>query len=161
MKHKALEELKEKLEDYQLNGPKINNRRYAEYEIDPFNQYQNFLYKRALFGLKMYSPQELEAMQESKKSRITKLHKKTQVVLNVYKQEIVNALTNNIFLRLFPTSPITKALVGEGTFTDPGFKNNLDFKSLGVSKQSIVDRLIREKILPQNFYELKSITLHE
>jgi hypothetical protein len=109
----------------------------------------------------MYSPQELEAMQESKKSRITKLHKKTQVVLNVYKQEIVNALTNNIFLRLFPTSPITKALVGEATFTDPGFKNSLDFKSLGVSKQSIVDRLIREKILPQNFYELKSITLHE
>jgi hypothetical protein len=160
MKHIQLEELKEKLEAYQLHGTQINNRRYAEYEIDPFNQYQNFLYKRALFGLKMYSTEEVEAMQEKKKARINKIHKKTQKVLNLYKQEIVNAITNNIFTRFFPSSPITQALVGQYTFTDPEYKNSMDFRQLGISKQAIVDRLIREKILPTNFYELKSITLH-
>jgi hypothetical protein len=132
-----------------------------DYEIDPFNQYQNFLYKRALFGLKIYTPEELDAMKKEKRARINKIQRKTQKTLNVYKQEIVNSLTNNIFQRYFPNSPITRALLGEFNFTDYEYVNTLDFKALGIGKEHIVNRLIREKILPKNFYELKSVTIHD
>lgn len=149
------------LEEFQLYGSQINGNRYTEYEVDPFNQYQNFLYKRALFGLKMYSPEEVADMTAAKKSRILKLHRRSQRVLNIYKQELVNKFTNNLFTKLFPNSSITKALIGELNYTDPEFINKMDFKTLGVSKTDIVDRLIIEKILPKNFYDLKSVTLNE
>lgn len=149
------------LEEFQLYGSQINDKRYAEYEVDPFNQYQNFLYKRALFGLKMYSPEEIQQMTDARKSRIVKLHRRSQKILNIYKQEAVNKITNNLFVKYFPNSPITKALVGELNFTDPEFVNKIDFKMLGISKENIINRLIQEKILPKNFYDLKSITLHE
>lgn len=149
------------LEDFQLYGSQINDKKYAEYEIDPYNQYQNFLYKRALFGLRMYSPEEIQQMTDVRRSRIVKLHKKAQKVLNLYKQETVNTFTNNLFIKLFPNSPITKALVGELNFTDSEHVNKMDFKVLGISKECIINRLIKEKILPKNFYELKSISLHE
>jgi len=149
------------LEDFQLYGSQINDKKYTEYEVDPYNQYQNFLYKRALFGLKMYSPEEIAQMTAERKSRIVKLHRRAQKILNVYKQEVVNQFTNNIFTKYFPNSSITKALTGELNFTDPEYINKMDFKFLGISKESVINKLIREKILPKNFYELKSISLHE
>ena len=154
-------EYKGKLEEFQQHGPTNKGRRYMDYEVDPFNQYQNFLYKRALFGLKIYTPIEVDAMKKEKRTRICKIQRKTQKILNVYKQEIVNQLTNNIFQRYFPNSPITRALLGEFNFTDYEYVNNLDFKALGIGKEHIVNRLIREKILPKNFYDLKSVTLHD
>jgi hypothetical protein len=154
-------EYKGKLEEFQQHGPTNKGRRYMDYEVDPFNQYQNFLYKRALFGLKIYTPIELDTMKKEKRARISKIQRKTQKVLNVYKQEIVNQLTNNIFQRYFPNSPITRALIGEYNFTDYEYVNTLDFKALGIGKEHIVNRLIREKILPKNFYELKSVTIHD
>ena len=48
-----------KVRKYQQEGNKHNNKRYCTYEVDEFNQYQNFLYRRALFGLKVYAPDEI------------------------------------------------------------------------------------------------------
>lgn len=150
-----------KLEEFQLNGSKHKGKRYTEYEVLHLNEYQNFLYKRAMMGLKIYSPEELSSMHEEKKKRIKKVFNRTQRVLNIYKQEVVNRLTNNIFITLFPNSPITKALTEDLCYTDPEFVNTLDLRTLGLTKRNIVDRLIESKILPKNFYELNSVTLHE
>ena len=154
-------EYKGKLEEFQQHGSSNKGKRYMEYEVDPFNQYQNFLYKRALFGLKVYTSEELQIMKKEKRARINKIQRKTQRILNVYKQEVVNKLTNNIFSKYFPNSPITRALIGEFNFTDPEYVNTLDFKALGIGKEHIVNRLIQEKVLPKNFYDLKSVTLHD
>jgi hypothetical protein len=59
-----------KLHDFQQLGNTFKELRYAEIERDPFNVQQNFLYKRALFGLKMYSEHELAEMHADKKKRI-------------------------------------------------------------------------------------------
>lgn len=147
-----------KLEQYQLEGSTFNGKKYTSYEL---GYYQNFLYKRAMYGLKMYTDKEVSAMSAVNKSKIINLQKKTQRVLNIYKQEVVNKISNNIFTRLFPNSPITKALVGELTFTDTEFINTIDFKSLGITKELIINKLIKENILPHNFYELKNIKVNE
>jgi hypothetical protein len=149
-----------KLEQYQLEGSKYKGKRYASYEIDTLNQYQNFLYKRAMYGLKMYTDKEIATMGAKNKQRIISIQQKTQRILNLYKQEVVNKLSNNIFTRLFPNSPITNALVGELTFTDSGYINTIDFKSLGITKELIINKLIKENILPSNFYELKNIKVN-
>lgn len=128
-----------------------------KFEKDAFNSYQNFLYKRAMFGLSVYSPEELSTMNADKKQRVAKVHQRCQLVLNLWKQQITNHLTNKIFERIFPKSEFSKLFyVKYKDATDPDFVNVLSFKDLGITKEIIVDKLIREGILPKNFYSLDS-----
>jgi hypothetical protein len=41
-----------------------------------------------------------------------------------------------------------------GEEVDDQYISKIDFKSMGVSKKQVVDKLITEKILPNNFYQL-------
>jgi hypothetical protein len=143
-----------KLHDFQQLGTAFKGKRYSDFEKDPFNSYQNFLYKRALFGLKVYEDQEIAVMHEEKKKRIIKVYTRAQRILNTYKQELVNHKTNMMLSILFPNSPIIKELIEEHTYTDVKFINKISFKDLGVDKVNLVERLITDNILPKNFYTL-------
>lgn len=142
-----------RLSDYQLYGRP--NQRFVEYERDEFNSYQNFLYKRALFGLSVYSAEELSKMHWDKKKRIQKVHLRTQTVLNLWKQELINSTVNKIFATLFHHSSFVKDMIEKfGDDTDPNYISKVNFKDLGIDKRQVVSKLIQEKILPANFYEL-------
>jgi len=124
-------------------------------EKDYYNKHQNFLYNRALYGLSIYLLDEVVLMPPDKRKRIITLHKKTQKVLNLWKQEIVNVLANKLFTDIFPNTEITKCLVEYyGTEGDPEYVNNMSFKMLKISKEQIISKLIEKKILPKNFNEL-------
>ena len=124
-------------------------------EKDYYNKHQNFLYNRALYGLSIYLLDEVVLMPPDKRKRIITLHKKTQKVLNLWKQEIVNVLANKLFTDIFPNTEITKCLVEYyGTEGDPEYVNNMSFKMLKISKEQIISKLIESKILPKNFNEL-------
>lgn len=142
-----------KLHKYQLYG---SNYQKIEYERDPFNAYQNFLYKRALFGLSVYTDDELCKMHWDKKKRIDKVHKRAQDILNLWKQELANQWCCQLLSKFFWHSTLVKdyseKFVSE---TDTDYISTLEFKDLGVSKKQIVDRLISTKVLPINFYELE------
>ncbi len=141
------------IEEFQY---KVNKR--MQYERDEFNNHQNFLYKRALFGLTVYTPEELDKMHRDKKKRITKVSKHAQYVLNLWKQEIVIGMTNLFFLNMFPDSPLTRELVTNYTLCkDPDMVNTINFRDLGVRKKNIVDKLIMEGVLPRDFYQLKPL----
>ena len=119
------------------------------------NKHQNFLYNRALYGLSTYSPEEVVIMLPEKRKRILQIHKKTQKILNLWKQEIVNILANKIFTDIFPDTEFTRCLTEfYGTAGDPEYINNMSFKMLKISKQEIISKLIESKILPKNFNEL-------
>jgi hypothetical protein len=124
------------------------------YERDPYSQVQNFLYKRAMFGLKMYTAEEIETMHWEKRTRIQKVYKRAQQVLNLWKQELANDWSNHLLQVLFPKSQLIKELV-EGSFVDPAFKNTVTFDDLGVTKDKIIAKLHEEGVLPQDFYSLK------
>ena len=42
-----------------------------------------------------------------------------------------------------------------GNDTDPNYISRVSFKDLGITKRDIVTKLMEEKILPVNFYELE------
>lgn len=143
-----------KLGSYQRYGNKLQ-RQPLQYERDPFNSYQNFLYKRALFGLSVYTQEELEKMHTDKKKRVEKVHGRAQSILNLWKQELAGQWTVKILNTLFWHSELVKEFGQKfGNETDPEYISKVDFKSLGVSKVDIVNKLIQEKILPNNFYQL-------
>jgi hypothetical protein len=118
------------------------------------NTHQNFLYNRAIYGLSIYTPDEVVIMPPDKRKRILQIHKKTQKILNLWKQEIVNILANKLFTDVFPGMEITKSLTKFGTDGDPEYINNMSFKMLKISKEQIISKLIENKILPKNFNEL-------
>jgi hypothetical protein len=143
-------EYKGKLTDYQL----YKSNTYMEYEKDNYTSYQNYLYKRALYGLSVFTQSELNAMCSKKKQRINNVYKKAQVVINKLKQQTTISYTNFIFETLFPKSPITQALLAE-TETDDTLVNKLNFKDLGIEKSQIITIFIAEGVLPKNFLSLE------
>ena len=146
-----------RLSEYQSYGNKIHKKRYVEYERDEFNSYQNFLYKRALFGLSVYQEEELSKMHWDKKKRIQKVHERAQSVLNVWKQELANKWAADGLREVFHHSSLIKNMVEIfANHTDPEYISTLEFKDLGIDKKDIVKKLIQEKVLPNNFYELKA-----
>jgi hypothetical protein len=125
-------------------------------EKDPYNKHQNFLYNRALYGLSIYSREEVQEMDLQKKKRIVRIHKKTQTILNLWKQEIVNTLANKLFTDIFPRMDITNTLVEKfGIEGDSEYVNKMSFKMLNISKFQIVEKLIESKVLPKNFKTLE------
>ncbi len=138
-----------KIESYQL----YRGNTYMEYEKDSYNNYQNHLYKRALYGLSAFSQEELATMCSKKKQRVSKVYMKGQNVINLYKQKLTNAYSNFVFKTLFPESPLTQFFM-ETEETDVEFKNTLTFKDLGITKDKIIGVFINEGILPKNFHEL-------
>ena len=144
-----MERLKQQIKDYQLSAGKM----YMQYETDGYSQYQNYLYKRALYGLDALTQQELATMCSKKKQRIINVYKRAQVVLNKFKQELTIQYSNFIFKTLFPNSPLTDVLLAHNE-TDEKFKNTLTFKDLGIEKKDIISIFIAEGILPKNFLSL-------
>ena len=144
-----MEKLKKEIRDYQMRSHTVSS-----YEQDSYNSYQNYLYKRALYGLSAITEQELSTMCSKKKQRIINVYKKAQVVINKLKQQATISYTNFIFETLFPKSPITQALLSE-TETDDKLINTLNFKDLGIDKQDIITIFIAEGVLPKNFLSLE------
>ena len=79
--------------------------------------------------------------------------KDQKTILNNWKQQLMIEKTNKLFEIFFPDSSITQTLL-ENSDVDPEFRNMLNFKSLGITKRDIVDKLCEENLLPYNFKEL-------
>ena len=144
-----MEKLKKDVENYQMRSHTV-----MSYEKDGYNQYQNYLYKRALYGLNALTEQELAVMCSKKKQRIINVYKKAQFVLNKLKQQATINYSNFIFKTLFPNSPITEFLLAD-TEIDEKFVNTLNFKDLGIDKNQIITIFMSEGILPKNFLSLE------
>jgi hypothetical protein len=145
----TMEKLKQDVKNYQLNAGKT----YMSYETDGYSQYQNYLYKRALYGLDALSEQELATICSKKKQRVVNVYKKAQVTLNKFKQMVTIQYSNFVFKTLFPNSPLTSILLAD-TEVDENFKNTLTFKDLGITKDQIISIFIAEGVLPKNFLSL-------
>jgi hypothetical protein len=145
-----------KLSEYQLKGNTHNENKYNLMTPSQLNNYQIFLYNRALFGLSVYSPEEIKSMNWEKRKRIEKKHRKTRATLNIWKQQMVNKFSTSFFKQIFPDMEITKYLEQTTDDTDVNYVSNISFKTLGITKKDIVKKLIIEDILPTNFYELKT-----
>lgn len=143
-----------RLSEYQTKGNRYVKHN-IEYEKDKFNQYQNFLYKRALFGLSVYTEEEQSKMHWDKKKRIQKVHERAQEVLNKWKQLRTQELVSSLLCKLFYKSSFAKEFREKfANEYDPNYISPVEFKYLGISKEQIIEKLIEEKILPGNFYQL-------
>lgn len=139
-------------------GNYVTNKHGAEREKipkqQPLNEQQLFMYDRVLYGLGMYDKEEVALMHPDKKKRILKVQRRAQTLINLWKQRIVIELSNYLFVTIFPDSPITKELVEKFSEPDELFINRMPLRKLKITRQQLIDRFIKEGILPKNFYQL-------
>ena len=149
---------KGKLSNYQLEGNKLNNKKVVNYEQCFYNKYQNELYNRVLYGLSTFTNEELNIMHWEKKRRINKVHIKAKKILNIWKQEINNGIFEKLFKPIF--TDINKEFAKDFVTlyqneTDSEIEVRTSFKTLGISKKQIINKLIEKSILSKDFNQLK------
>lgn len=144
-----MEKLKQDIKNHMLAPSK-----YQEFEKDKYSPYQNYLYKRALYGLDSLSIDELNSMCNKKKSRIINVYNRGQVIVNKYKHQVTKQLTDKLLGSLFPNSSLISEIIKYEDI-DNNYKNTLTFKDLSIEKDLIVDLFMTEGILPKNFLSLE------
>lgn len=123
-------------------------------ENEWFNSYQYFLFRRALYGLEVYSQEELRYISSQKKKRIKTVHKHVQLTLNLFKQRMLIEQTNSLLSRLFPNSKDITVFVATYMEPDPEFICTVPLDKFGITKMDIAKELVDKKCLPYNFFDL-------
>jgi len=118
------------------------------------NAHQHFLFKRVLHGLKMYNNEDINLMHWDKKRRIIKVWKRSQLVINEWKQLLSYKDSNKIF-SIFTNSKLGKELVNVPFMYMPDYINKLSFKTYGIGYEHLIVKFISTGLLPKNFLKLK------
>ena len=140
--------LQELMYSGQMESKQFPTTSIVDYTTLTPGQYRMF--KHVMVGLDMYTPQELYAMNSSKKAKIFKKHKQAQSMLNLWKQELTNELSAKLLSAFFPKSQLIAELNANKS-TSTKYTNTLAFKDLGISKTDIINKLIQTNFLPINF----------
>lgn len=145
------------LETIQLYGNKLNGQSYQTRKSMLFNQLQNKMYRRLIFGLESLNKAELKVISKADLRKLQQDHIRTQKVLNQWKNQIVSSYLDKMFTEIFWNSSIAKEMVEFSK--DPESiheENNMSFKELGISKKQIAGKLIEHGLLPVNFFHLQA-----
>lgn len=122
------------------------------------NENQKKVYRIALYGLSVFTPEEISNMTFLEKSKITNNQKKVQRFLDEWKQEICHRKVGSFLLKFLKHSEEVKnsGLFKLATFDyyDRDNKNKMEFRDLGINRDMIVKKLILADLLPHNYYEL-------
>ena len=140
------------LSEYQLHPPSIIN----SFEYCKLNPYQHFLFKRVLHGLNVYKPEEVKKLHWDKKRRITKVWKRAQREINIWKQILCNKKVNAYLRKTFCNSPMALEMASippEEVCED--YINKMTFKDLIITYEDVVLKFLSLGLLPKNFFTLK------
>ena len=127
---------------------------YDNVEYSKLNPKQHFLFKRVLHGLKLYKREEVNKMHWDKKRRIIKVWKRSQEVINKWKQWLCHKKANAIFA-IFENSKDAKALIAVPFEYMPDYKNKMSLKDCGIEYEHLIIKFIEEGLLPGNYFEIK------
>lgn len=135
--------------------------KYQYHEKIWLNDYQYSLYQAAMKGL---TPNQIHTEPLESRRKISTFHTKAQKVLNLWKQNLINQLFEQLCslqLNKFPQNPFNTVLndtcIGIKNFgkkTDETFTCDITFAQLKINRLQIIKKLITEGVFPENFFEL-------
>mgnify|MGYP003626549741 CR=1 FL=1 len=144
-------------EEYQLHPQSIlNNFKYTK-----LNSYQHFLFKRVLHGLNVYTKDEVEKLHWDKKRRISKVWRRSQREINVWKQMICNKKVNDYFRRTFKGPTVESILSIPATEVLDDYNNRVTFKELSITYEDVILLFMSKGLLPKNYLTLKANTIQK
>ena len=135
------------------------NKRNADVEITveklELNNVQRQMYRRLMYGLNNYSQQERAEMPTNVLAKIIRDYQKAQKILHVMKAKVFYAAETKLFNAIFTNE--NQQVKDRDTDWMLPIPKEATLNKLGITPKMIVDEFIKRKLLPKNFYELKSI----
>jgi hypothetical protein len=120
------------------------------------NKTQNFYYKRAILGLRIYNQEELSMITHQKKERIKKVYRKSQNVLQVLRYRKLIEQSNTVLSMFFTRGNMFNELMKENSnFITSDMRVTITDKQLGLTKDEIIVALLESGVLGPNFLNLK------
>jgi hypothetical protein len=120
------------------------------------NKTQVFYYKRAIIGLRIYTPDQLYMITSDKKNRIKRVHKKAKSVIQLLRYQRLVKKSNSILTMYFSQGNVYNELMQETiTFTSPDLDVTLNDITLDITKDDIIKYLLESGVLGPNFLNLK------
>jgi len=120
-----------------------------------FTPKQNELFAKLIYGFKMFSREQINAMPEMTKIDIKVGYTKAQRILNRWKQDLTFSKLDELLVFLFPKSSIAKQMAEtKGHLDEIEKEDEISFRHLGLSDNQVADKLIEYGLLPKNFYNL-------
>ena len=114
------------------------------------NFLQRQMFRKLMYGLKEYTPDQISAMSPVAISKIvTDYHKATRS-LHVLKAKKLYKRETDVVRALFP-----HAKIGEKDFDWLiELPKTATLKKLGITTEHVIDEFIKKRLLPRNFYSL-------
>lgn len=113
------------------------------------------MYRRLMYGLKEYSPEQIAAMTPSVISQVVMDYQKASRILQVMKAKVFYKNETSLINSIFP-----HAKIGE---RDKDWQVELPksatLKKLGIGTKEIVDEFIKRRLLPRNFLSITPETI--
>ena len=132
---------------YQAKSAYKNKRVLETAEKVHLNLVQRQMYRRLMYGLKEYSPDQIAAMTPSVISQVVNDYQKAARILHVMKSKVYYKNETNLVNSIFP-----HAKIGE---RDRDWQielpKNATLKKLGINTKQIIEEFIKRKLLPKNF----------
>ena len=140
---------------YQARSAYKNKRVQQTAERIHFNLIQRQMYRRLMYGLKEYSPEQIAAMTPSVISQVVMDYQKASRILQVMKAKVFYKNETSLINSIFP-----HAKIGE---RDKDWQVELPksatLKKLGIGTKEIVDEFIKRRLLPRNFLSITPETI--
>lgn len=138
----------------QNKNTRSNRVKVTQEEIEKIhlNMVQRNMYRRLMYGLKEYSPEQVASFSPSTLSRIVADYKKAKQYLHIMKAKKLFGPETMIMNALFP-----HAKIGEKDFDwFLDLPKTATLRNLGITTREVIDEFVRRKLLPKNFYELET-----
>jgi hypothetical protein len=119
------------------------------------NLVQRQMYRRLMYGLKEYTPEQIAAMTPSVISQVVLDYQKAARILQVMKAKIYYKNETNLVKSIFP-----HAKIGEKDHDwQMILPKNVTLNKLGINTKDVITEFIRRKLLPRSFFNLSPETI--
>jgi esterase/lipase len=114
------------------------------------NMIQRQMFRRLMYGLKEYTPEQMASMSPTAITNIVEDYKKAKRALHVLKAKRHYQAETKLLNAIFPDMEIgTKDF---DWYLD--VSKHITLRSLGISTKEVIDEFITRRLLPKNFYTI-------
>lgn len=116
------------------------------------NTVQRSMYRRVMYGLGDYTPEQIQEMDKVTRQAIETDHKRAKTAIDKMKYELTYAPVDKLFNAIFPHVQI-------GTKTYDFHVSLPSLRELRIGTKEVCETLIKAGLLPQNFFSITTESL--
>jgi hypothetical protein len=114
------------------------------------NMVQRQMFRRLMYGLKEYTPEQMSTLSPSAISKIVEDYKKAKRALHIMKAKKYYYAETKLMNAIFPTFNLGSK--DHDWFLE--LPKTVTLRSLGISTKEVIEEFVKRKLLPKNFFNI-------